>query len=241
MKKKATSLKSYLEDHLSSLSSSVPGAKSFTEYVKQINPTYRKKYSSGFNQAALGYKKGLSGYGSNAELLSDRGINGGYAERLNDISLGNFNSAIKKLGEERNEDKGSLIKGYEDYISGLEQDRESLKERIQDKLLKEEIINPKALYSYGVGAGLSENEANEIAENVYNALRLKVMGDILSRVASLSLDPAGAITLATDRGLKTSDVNLVRKKAKQYYTSYADSSYLDYLENIANKTTGTFK
>ena len=237
MKAAVSSLESYIKNSLGKIN----GAKSYSDYVKEDGGGYKKSYLSGVQKALTGYKQSLSGYGKTAEKLADGGVLSGYAERINDIAKESLLGSIDKLNSEKEAKASRLLTGYTKYLEQYQKQRDSLKQSVTDKLIKEEILNRDALYSYGIGAGLTESEASEVSDRVYGSLRLKVMGDILRQVAALSLDPERAIMLATDKGLDSDDIETVRKRAKEYYSvSYADDDYLDYLESIGNKTTSTF-
>ena len=237
MKTAVSSLESYLKKSLGQPS----GAKSYSDYVRENGGDYKTSYLSGVKKALTGYKQSLSGYGKTAESLADSGVLGGYAERINDIAKESLSGSLNKLNTEKEAKESQLLAGYSKYLEQYQKQRNNLKQSVTDKLIKEEILNRDALYSYGIGAGLTESEASEVSESVYGALRLKVMGDILRQVAALSLDPERAIMLATDKGLDRDDIETVRERAKEYYSvSYADDDYLNYLESIGNKTTSTF-
>ena len=234
---KITSLESYVKNSLGS----VPGAKSYERYVKENGGDYKKSYFKGVGNALKKYRSKLSGYGSLAENIAADGLTGGYSERVNRLAREELDGNLDYLGEQKDAKESQLLTGYSKYLESVKKQREALKQNIANRLIGEEILNSEALYSYGIGAGLTESEATEVRDSVYNALRLKIMGEILSQVAALNLDPERAILLATDRGLNTEDVNTVRKKALEYYSpTYADDAYLDYLESIGNKNTSTF-
>ena len=240
MKKSTPSLESYLKNALSAIPY-VSGAKTYSDYVKDKGSSYKSNYASAMQKAALSYKRKLPTYGSTAESLADAGIYGGYADRLNDLAKESYYDDAEAIYGERLAAENELLSGYRKYLESFSKQREALKKNVREQLMKGENINPDSLYSYGIGAGLTEAEAEEIGNSVYKSLRLKVIGDILSRVASLTLDPARAVMLATDKGLNSSDVDLVKKRALEYYSpSNTDSSYLDYLESIGNKNTATF-
>ena len=237
MKTKTFSLESYLKKNMS-----VPtGAKSYQEYVRTNGGGFKDSYLAGVSKALTNRKKSLSGYGSVAESLASDGLNGGYAERINDIAEEKLSERLDALTLERQQRESQLLTGYSKYLDGIKKKRESLKNSVAKKLIEGGVLNPDAAYSYGIGMGLTESEADEVKKGVYDTLRLKVMSDILKEVAALNLDPDRAVMVATDKGLNSQDVEIVKKRAKEYYSvSGFDSSYLDYLESIGNKTTSTF-
>ena len=240
MKKTAPSLEGYLKKALATVPY-VSGAKSYSDYIKDTGSSYKSDYSRAMQKAALNYTKRLAGYGATAEGLANAGISGGYAARLDDMAKESYIGEAEALYENKAAAESELLSGYRKYLESFTKQRDTLKKNVREQLMKGEVISPDSLYSYGIGAGLTEAEAKEISDSVYKSLRLKVMGDILSRVASLTLDPERAVMLATDKGLNRSDVDLLRKRALEYYSpSTTDSSYLDYLESIGNKNTSTF-
>jgi ribosomal protein L4 len=217
-------------------------AKTYDQYIRSKGVN-KKSYYSAIESAIANKEKNLSSYGAVAEKLSDKGISGGYSERLDEITRNNFSDKLADLSTQSAKEDAKMQSGYLDYLEKYAKSQNSIKSKVTEQLFKNDFIDTDAAYSLALASGLSESAAKEVSTTVYSAVRTKIIENILSSVAALTMSPDTAEMVAKDKGLNEDDVKYVKERAEQYYKNAGAGAkdYLDYLEGLGGKTTISFK
>ena len=104
-------------------------------------------------------------------------------------------------------------------------------------LVSNDVVDLNTAIAYGVSAGLSREEAEEIGKSAYDVTKQKVFNSILQQTVSLGLDKEGARQLAIKMGVSEADALDFANEIGElldYYGNISDE-YLEFLEQRANQ------
>ncbi len=198
-----------------------------------------RDYYSDLSSLYAATKKKLSGYGSKSTALANNGLqSSGYSAYIDSKARSEYASKYNDLTAKRISDENKMQLGYSDYLDQAAKEKASLKKSVLSSLIDGNIIKLDDAIAYGMSAGLSKDDANEVGQTVYSITKQKVLNGLMEQVVSLGLDSTGAALLAEKMGISHSDAVKFGKEAEEmlkYYANISDA-YLKYLENQANTT-----
>ena len=190
-------------------------------------------YAAAVNALYASSRKNTSSYGRNNRIINNKGLhNSGYADYIDDMSSNSFKYGAQNLKDSYALEEAKNRGSYASYLEKYEKAKQSIRDSVMSHLLNNDVIDLKTSVAYGVNAGLSFDDAKDIAQTVYGATRQKITNEILKQTVSLGLDKDGAKMLAIKMGLTTDDAEQVAKEVAdllKYYRSIS-SDYLDFLE-----------
>jgi len=216
---------------------------SYGDYLRSTNRNFEKDYKDARLTAALSAKLSGGSHGTVKESLASRGLTtSGYAEHLARGAEEKFKSTTLELAKKRDAEERSARSGYLKYLSEYDAKQRNLKNKVVSALVKGEIIDTGAAYLYGIEAGLTPEEAESASRNAYTQLRRALRLKVISEMFKHNISPESAADYARELGLREEDALDIAKIAKDYmHNSDAYSKeYLEYIESIGNKNTGSY-
>ena len=215
---------------------------SFSEYTAKNGSSSSLDYAKGVKEAYI--KSRLSERDAQtSEAAADTGYLGsGYGEYLRERSEDDFDREISLLNEKRARSEKNEYSAYLSYLDDYEKRQKRLSDEVKDTLIRGNIADPGAAYTYAVSKGLGSEEAKKVSLAVYEVMRGMVISNIGERLADFKLSEEGAVTLAKSYGLTDEDVEYVRKLAKERrpnenYDGESLDEYLRELEKNADKVS----
>lgn len=242
MSKKKTNLEDFLDSYIKNREIK-NRALSYGDYLRNTNGEYKSGYYKGRLSAAIDRKSADRKYGASRESLASSGLIGsGYAEHLKSLTGAKYKSSITSLDEQLKSNEAKAKSGYYKYLSDYDASQTALKGKVLESLIGNEVINTDEAYDYAISAGLAPEAAAATSQSAHNEvrkrLRLKVISDMFKR----ELSPELAADYARELGLGDEDAEDLAKIAEKYRNDFDGFSkeYLEYLESVGNKTTGTY-
>lgn len=215
----------------------------YGDYLRSTNRNFDKEYKAGRLGAAISAKLSTPSHGATRESLATRGLaNSGYAEHLARAAKEKYKSTALELAEKRDADEKSARSGYLRYLDEYEGKQRTLKDKVVSDLVKGEIIDTGAAYFYGIEAGLAPEEAASASRNAYTQVRRALRLRVISEMFKHNISPESAADYARELGLSEDDALDIARIAKDYtHNNDAYSKeYLEYIESIGNKNTGSY-
>lgn len=201
------------------------------DYAKTVEGLYANK------------QQGLASYGNNYRNLANKGLqNSGFASYISAKSLSDYNRDVGRARMQMASDEAAVLGDYASYLDDYTKAQSSLKNSVKDQLMQSGILNLKDAVDYGLGMGLSRENAEAAGLEAYSANKRKVFNGIIEQAASLGLDKTGAVMLAEKMGLTHADAEELGAEIDEllkYYGSISEG-YLKYLEENSKSNTRTF-
>lgn len=227
MSQKIPSLKSILEKRLET--GFEPKKKlSYDEYKSAASPDTTPLYAKGMREAyvssLLDSRRGFTG-----ERAHERGyLSSGYVERLGEKDKERLDRRLEKIEDEAMKEEKKAYTGYLSYLSDYEKDQKALSDGIKQTLIRKNVADPRAAYSYAISRGLDSESSKDVSLAVYEVMRNVVISSIAEKLTSIRLTEDGAVSLARGYGLIEEDVEFVRQLAKERKGDDGGSAEIDY-------------
>ena len=243
MSDKLSTLEDFMKQYIANKATSQK-ADSFDTYKHRTGANHERSFAKTVESLYSSTSKTGSGYGQNYQNLANKGLqNSGYSEYIDAMSDRSFKEGLTTLKAERDLAELKTLGGYSDYLNRYAKEQNAIKESVSSHLISNGVVNLDDAIAYGLAQGLSEEDAIAIGKNVYSVNKQKVFNEILSQVTSLGLDKEGAIMLAKKMGVTSMDAEAFGNEVQEMLKHYSSISqgYLDYLEQLSNKTTNSSK
>lgn len=205
----------------------------YEEYRMKNGIDNRGGYTSAVGKLYAQAKKGLSSYGINNREINSKGLqNSGYASYIDELSKTGFNQGLAKIKDSYTKENNDALLGYAGYLDKYADSQTKLKNSVMSHLIKNGITDLGTAIAYGISAGLSEEDANEIGQSAYEVTKQKAFNSILEQTVRLGLDAEGARMLAVKMGISESDALAFSKEIEEMLDYYGNISeeYLEFLE-----------
>lgn len=215
---------------------------SFADYVRTNSGDFASEAAEKKNSALTEMATKLSNYGNLGEALGG-GISDGYSGYLKGRIKSNVEGTLEDADKAVREKRHALKRGYLDYLTSYDKGQKSLRRSVAKSLTDNRILDAEQMYQYATEAGLSPSSVKGLYNEVYRIVSHNVKNEILSKVHINEIVPSVAATLAKNAGLNAADVEEIKEAAKAYEKEFSGYSegYLEYLEQLANQNTVTFK
>ena len=104
-------------------------------------------------------------------------------------------------------------------------------------LVNNGVVDLTTAIAYGISAGLSQEDAENVGRSAYGVAKQKVFNTILEDTVRLGLDKEGARLLAVKMGVSDEDARGFAEEISALLDYYGDISndYLEFLEQRANQ------
>lgn len=241
MSKKKTTLEDFLDSYVKNREIK-NGPLSYKDYVRNSGNEYKSDYYKERLDAAITNKGSEMGYGTARESLAARGLaNSGYAEHLKSLAKERYQSTLSSV-EDKHASAEARAKGkYYEYLRGYDEDQAALRKRVIEGLIDNEMINTDEAYNYAVLSGLSPDDALAATESAHTEVRRRLKMRVISQMFKRELSPDVAESYARELGLTDEDAADIGRIAEKYMHDYDGftQEYIDYLESVGNKNTGT--
>lgn len=203
------------------------------DYKHQNGIDNERSYSDAVGSLLASSKQKLSTFGANERKLSNKGLqNSGFASYIDSLAKNSFSSGLDKLGKKYAKDEAAIRSSYASYLDSYNDKKASIKKSVMSHLIDNGVTDKNTALAYGISAGLSADEANEISESVYSVTRKKVFDRVLEQTLSLGLDKEGAKMLALKMGISEGDADEFASEIDDIIKYHRDISkeYLEFLE-----------
>ena len=209
----------------------------YEEYLRKNGLYDRNGYANAVSSLYASTKRGLSSYGINNRKINNKGLqNSGYASYLDDLSESKFNAGLYAIKNRFKKKDSDALTGYAGYLDQYADNQAKIKKNVMTHLVKNGIVDLGTAVAYGISAGLSEEDANEIGKSAYEVTKDKVFNNVLEQTVRLGLDSEGARLLAIKMGVSESDAQEFANEIGELLDYYGNISeeYLEFLEQRGN-------
>ena len=218
--------------------------KSYQSYLEQIGKSdYDLKYLSKIEDLSYDRATGLSTYGAKAQSLTSKGLDdSGYAKYVDKLQRDLTKDSEKQMLAKMNSESRELRTDYAKYLQSYTEKKEKAKSDITAQLIKNGVIDTDKSKEYAISAGLSEEEALAVSNDVYNSLRSNVISALIDDVVSLRLNHDSARTVALSKGLNLADaisIENIAKKIREEFNNASDELLNDLNSSAGGKNTFT--
>lgn len=222
-------IKTYLENQ------SIKNTKeSYESWVKTGGIDSKGIYNDRLIDANTDYMKSKTGYGSIAESLSKRGLTGsGYSDYIAASAYTDYQKSKDRAAAEYSENERKNLKGYSDYVKGIEKNESELAKDYIGYLVdlskgssdtsfmdtitnigKQSITDYDTAYKIAIQSGLSEEVAASVAEIGTTIVKNGIKTKIMDRVVEFTMTEAEAREYALSLGLSIEDADEIAEYAK---------------------------
>ena len=215
----------------------------YNEYKEKNTFDKTPRYAKGIREAYISSVIGASDVGNKEKAYTQGYQSSGYRDYLDSKRESTLGDRIDELREKQAIDERDVYTGYLSYLNDYEKRQASLSEKVRESLLKGNIADPRAAYTYAISKGLDNKSAEEVSLAVYEVMRSSLISSIAEDIASFKLNEAGAVSLARGYGLVEEDVQYIRELAKERRGKNDESSsknnsseFQDYVKNTTGKT-----
>lgn len=214
------------------------GVDTYDEYKRKNGLLDPYGFSSAIGALYASSKRDLSSYGINNRNISNKGLqNSGYASYIDSLSKTKLDTGLNAIRDEYSNKEYDASLGYLGYLESYRDKTNTLKKSVMSHLVSNDVVDLNTAIAYGVSAGLSREEAEEIGRSAYDVTKQKVFNSILQQTVSLGLDKEGARQLAIKMGVSEADALDFANEIGElldYYGNISDE-YLEFLEQRANQ------
>ena len=226
-----TTLDKILKDAKSKSETNAPD--SYESYKRKNGIEAQNGYAAAVGALYAAMKKNLASYGVNSGKLANKGLqNSGYADYIDSLSESKFKSGLGKTRAEYISRENDAKLGYAGYLEEYRDKQAALKKSVMSYLVDNDVVSLDTAIEYGIGAGLSREDAEQIGKSAYELTKQKVFNSVLEQTVQLGLDKEGARQLAVKMGVSESDALSFAEeigKMLEYYGTIS-KEYLDFLE-----------
>lgn len=235
----AKTLEDFIKDYLADRSAAL-GAKGYAKWISERGYAPAVKKAEAITKADTSYRTSLSGYGKNAEQLSNAGLKeSGYAKYLDAMAKQKRGNAT--AAAELNAEKSAAVemKEYEGYLDKIEGDKLKLYERAVKSIQSDSLTAYGDALKKAISLGLDEESAKKAASEATGAVKAALRQKLLTEVATKRLTSEATRAYALTVGLDEDVANELAEYAHRLNESTGSDgmteSYLDYLKNLLNK------
>ena len=223
---------------MNTLKTKYKGADTFDEYKRKKGLLDPYGFSDAVSALYASSKRDLSSYGTNNREINNKGLqNSGYASFIDSLAKKKLDSGIGAIKDEYSKKEYDASVGYLGYLENYRDKTNTLKKNVMSHLVSNDVVDLNTAIAYGVSAGLSRDEAEQIGKSAYEVTKQKVFNSILQQTVSLGLDKEGARQLAIKMGVSETDALEFANEIGElldYYGNISDE-YLEFLEQRANQ------
>ena len=235
----AKTLEDFIKDYLSDRSAAL-GAKGYAKWISERGYAPTVKKAEAITTADTAYRASLSGYGKNAEKLSNTGLKGGgYAKYLDTLAAERKKNATDAAALSIGKSAAKEMKEYEGYLDKVEDERLKLYEKAVKSIESDKLTAYKAALNKALSLGLDEESAKKAATEATDAvketLRQKLLGDIATKRMTSEATRAYALTIGLDEAVADELAEYAHRLNESTGSEGMTESYLDYLKNLINK------
>ena len=235
----AKTLEDFIKDYLADRSAAL-GAKGYAKWISERGYAPAVKKAEAITKADTSYRTSLSGYGKNAEQLSNAGLkNGGYAKYLNAMAKQKKESAMDAAALSAGKSAAVEMKEYEGYLDKIEGDRMKLYEKAVNSIQSDNLTAYDDALKKAITLGLDEESAKKAATEATGAvksdLRQKLLTEIATKRLTSEATRAYALTIGLDTDVADELAEYAHKLNESTGSDGMTESYLDYLKNLLNK------
>lgn len=215
------------------------GIYGYAEWIARAGERESEPLTKASN-AMTNYAKSLSGYGTRAVSLAEKGLSdSGYAEYLNSLAKSERDEALAMAKSLHGSALAANMKGYAQYLDSAEAAGKSLYESTLKKLVSEKFTDEQSAYDRARELGLDGEHAYEAAkyatDEVVRELKLKVM----SAISTKRLTAYQTKLYASSIGLGADDAEELAGYAYSLNETAdingASESFLEYLRELYEK------
>ena len=231
-----TTLDDILKNKLSKGSATSPDT--YEAYLRKKGASSKSGYSNAVANLYASTRKDLSSYGANKRKLDNYGLqNSGYATYIDDFANKKFERGLAEIKQNYAQKDIEDSLGYAEYLTDYQNKQNSLKKSVMSHLVNNGVVDLTTAIAYGISAGLSQEDAENVGRSAYGVAKQKVFNTILEDTVRLGLDKEGARLLAVKMGVSDEDARGFAEEISALLDYYGDISndYLEFLEQRANQ------
>lgn len=217
-------LSDFIKNHIRNLNiSGTP--MSYGEYKLTQNTDHEKKYRDGIAEAMLKSRRKSAEYGTEKERVIDSGLGAsGYREYLGKRAGEELMQSAQMIKGERQRSENTLLLGYAEYLRSYAKQEQDTRSRVIKELLESGVPDYKAAFDHAINSGLSQSDAEKIAENVYAQNRQRAIKIAIDQIVTLRLDRKGVELYARAVGLNEEDTAYIIESANKILNNFDMSS-----------------
>lgn len=215
----------------------------FSEYLRRLGKDHELVAAKRRGALLTALGKSREGYAAEDGALLDMGLShSGYASHLKARRGKNIASALEDAENSRQRAEAEAKRGYLGYLDDFNKAQEKLRLGVVRSLADIGELNITKIYDYAADRGLSGKAAEGLYETVYATVAPVLKRDILDNIYHERISPDVAITYAASVGLNKNDILEIARYAEKYkkHTETVSEGYLEYLESLSGKNTGSF-
>ncbi len=231
-----------LADYLKSREELLPKSDSFAEFREKNGFSDLGAFSRAIGAAYSDYKKGLSKYEENYSDIAKKGLqNSGYEAYVNRLARSSLLGDVADINGKKESFLAKARSKYSEYLEEYREKRTRLIEDIRTRLMRSDVLSLKDGISYGVAAGLTYEEASEVAYSTYMIKKQDAFSDLFKTAVSFGMDKEQSYKLAVEWGLNEEDARLIADEIDEYIGRMWDTSEsISRLESEADKISTTY-
>jgi hypothetical protein len=235
----AKTLEDFIKDYLSDRSVAL-GAKGYAKWISERGYAPAVQKNEAAARAELAYRTSLSGYGKNAERLSNAGLrDGGYAKYLDELAKQRKQGAADTAALNAGKSAAKEMKAYEGYLDKVEQEREKLYSGAVKSIRSDKLTSFNAALKMALSLGLDEQSAKKAATEATDAVKAelhqKLLGEIATKRMTSEVTRAYALTIGLDEQVADELAQYAHKLNESTGSEGMTESYLEYLKNLLKK------
>ncbi len=204
----------------------------FSEYLLLYGNDPRPAYDKTIAGAREAYLRSMPDYGQQANALERAGLlNSGYAGFLRQENERTLREKENAAGEIYADALAKEATDYRDYLDKAETENETLRKKLEARLLSMNTTDSEAAYAYLVAGGLSDEDARATAETVVALVSQKKRSEVLETALHYGYDYKTALSYARAEGLTEEDAITVAKLSEEAF-QHGGSLYAYFKEHF---------